>query len=233
MLSKRNWFLTVPIVVLAICRLASASTTTGTMMHLETFAAFKAQYRWVFTLGLALSSAVDVLITISLCMLINTNRSTSPSSLNHLVDSLLLYTLENGAITTIGTILSMICWLTMSENLIFMAMHFAITKLYANSFLVVLNVRYRLRRPEGGGATNEVPLPAVIFNRFRRDRSTANGFGEYTSDRFIVNSPAAQDQTESKLRITVHKDVEVLYESDHLRSYDSRHDTSATRTTPP
>ncbi|TFL03318.1 hypothetical protein BDV98DRAFT_564011 [Pterulicium gracile] len=172
-LSDRNWAWTAPILVLAVLRLASASATTGVMLQVKTFTAFKKDYSWLFTLGLALSSAVDALITTALCLLINTSRSAAPSSLNQLVDSLILYTLENGAITSLGTILSMICWITMSDNLIFMAMHFAITKLYANSFLVTLNVRYQLRRPETTISQGSEPgdsIPAVVFNSRRHPR---------------------------------------------------------------
>ncbi|THV01289.1 hypothetical protein K435DRAFT_836909 [Dendrothele bispora CBS 962.96] len=49
---------------------------------------------------------------------------------------------ENGAITTVAT---MLCWLAM-DNLVFLGLHFVISKLYAGSVLAVLNYRARLRR---------------------------------------------------------------------------------------
>ncbi|KAK7468296.1 hypothetical protein VKT23_002810 [Stygiomarasmius scandens] len=67
------------------------------------------------------------------------------SRLNAVIDSLILYSFENGAITTVATIVSMICWLGM-DNLVFLGLHFAISKLYANSVLAVFNYRVRLRR---------------------------------------------------------------------------------------
>ncbi|TFK63032.1 hypothetical protein BDN72DRAFT_340399 [Pluteus cervinus] len=144
-LSRSNWYITIPILVLAFCRLCSASVTGAEMLRLHTYQAFKAQFRWVFSLGLALSSAADVTITISLCMLLRSSRTRS-LSLNHIIDSLILYTFETGTLTAAATIASMICWLTMNDNLVFMGLHFVIGKLYANSLLATLNSRHELRR---------------------------------------------------------------------------------------
>ncbi|KAK0219257.1 hypothetical protein IW262DRAFT_1559753 [Armillaria fumosa] len=128
--SKRNWFLTCPIVSGPYCCL-----TTSEMLRLKTYSAFKADFRWVFTLGLALSSAVDILITGSLFGLLRTSRSDA-ENLKAVIDSLILYTFETGSLTCAATIIDMICWITMSSNLIFMGLHFVIGKLYANSLLV-------------------------------------------------------------------------------------------------
>ncbi|KAG7439556.1 uncharacterized protein BT62DRAFT_699078 [Guyanagaster necrorhizus] len=169
MLSKRNWFLICPIMILAAFRLASACVTTSEMIRLKTYSTFKEDFRWVFTLGLALSSTVDILITGSLFGLLHTSRSEA-ENLNAVIDSLILYTFETGSLTCAATIIDMICvsppslpslstsraahpdiidsrqWLTMSSNLIFMGVHFVIGKLYANSLLVTLNTRRGLRR---------------------------------------------------------------------------------------
>jgi hypothetical protein len=78
----------------------------------------------------------------------------------------------------------MFFWLFMSHNLIFMGMHFAIGKLYANSLLVTLNTRNAIRRgrvaptTEGetgipvtfltGGDSNQPRKPASApFSHFR------------------------------------------------------------------
>ncbi|KAK0200644.1 hypothetical protein DFS33DRAFT_1363181 [Desarmillaria ectypa] len=171
MLSKRNWFLTCPILILATFRLASACVTTSEMIHLKTFSAFKEDFRWVFTLGLSLSSAVDILITGSLFGLLHTSRSEA-DNLNAIIDSLILYTFETGSLTCAATIIDMICWITMSSNLIFMGLHFVINKLYANSLLVTLNTRRGLRRaqPFSPGISGSA---IILDNRQPRDRRVA------------------------------------------------------------
>jgi hypothetical protein len=76
-----------------------------------------------------------------------------------LVDTLTLYTLENGALTCVATTASLICWLKMNNNLVFLGLHFMITKLYANSLLASLNTRKELtkrqRRNNGSPYENE------------------------------------------------------------------------------
>ncbi|KAF4576770.1 hypothetical protein EYR36_000633 [Pleurotus pulmonarius] len=120
---------------------------------------------WSFTLGLALSSTLDILITGSLCYYLSNSRNPS-SSLNLVIDVLILYAFENGALTTAATIVSMICWLIMPHNLIFMGLHFIISKFYANSLLATLNTRKRLRGTTGRTDSNSHAIPVVLTEDF-------------------------------------------------------------------
>jgi hypothetical protein len=145
MLSKRNYILTIPIVVLAILRLVSACVTTSFMLRLGTFTTFKADVKFIFTTGLALSTSVDVIITASLFVLLQSSR-TGAATLDAVIDTLIRYTFETSTLTCAGTIASMLCWIIIPNNLIFMGLHFVIGKLYANSLLVTLNTRESIRR---------------------------------------------------------------------------------------
>jgi hypothetical protein len=151
MLSKHNYYLTAPIVVLAILRLTSACVTTSFMLHLHTFQRFKHDVRFIFTTGLALSTTVDVLITASLFFLLQTSR-TGGATLDTVIDTLIRYTFETSSLTCAGTIASMLCWLIIPNNLIFFGLHFVIGKLYANSLLVTLNTRETIRRARSHGS---------------------------------------------------------------------------------
>ncbi|KZP15373.1 hypothetical protein FIBSPDRAFT_1048168 [Athelia psychrophila] len=143
-LSKRNYFAMVPIAFLAVCRLAAACVTTSEMIRIGNLPEFVKQFSWVFTTGLALSSAVDVLIAGFLCYSLQNSRSSS-SSMDHVINLLILYTFENGALTCAATVVSMICWLVMPDNRIFLGIHFVIVKIYANSLLATLNSRKKLQ----------------------------------------------------------------------------------------
>ncbi|TFK31792.1 hypothetical protein BDQ12DRAFT_739779 [Crucibulum laeve] len=192
--SKANWFLTVPIVTLAILRLV----TTEEMITLHSFSAFKQRIRWIFTLGLALSSAVDILITGSLFFLLQTSRTGTPN-LNVIIDSLIRYAFETGSLTCAGTVISMILWLAMPSNLIFMGLHFVIGKLYANSLLVTLNTRQTLRRARSQTSGDHV-VP-VHYLDTRRNR-TPDRLSTDPSD-MTSNSSKAQ-----KLEISVERSVQ-------------------------
>ncbi|KAF8079390.1 hypothetical protein FPV67DRAFT_1692306 [Lyophyllum atratum] len=157
LLSKRNWYLAGPIILLATLRLASATATSVELIRLRTFPAFKDRFGWLFSTGLALSCAIDIIITLCMSVLLQRSRARS-LSLDHIIDSLILYTFETGSLTCFGTTVSMICWLAMSGNLVFMALHLIVAKLYANSLLASLNTRQELRhRPR----TTDTPLNYV------------------------------------------------------------------------
>ncbi|KAF9449708.1 hypothetical protein P691DRAFT_537013 [Macrolepiota fuliginosa MF-IS2] len=160
MLSRQNWFLVVPIAFLALCRLVSAIATTAEMLKQGSFHDFRSHFHWLFTLGLALSTVVDILTTGSLFFLLKINQK-SNFGLNPVIDTLILYAFETGFFTTAGTIVSMICWLGMSTNLIFMGLHFVIAKSYATSLLVTLNTRHNLRRAAPNATGN--PHGVVAF----------------------------------------------------------------------
>ncbi|KAI0756065.1 hypothetical protein C8Q80DRAFT_1126243 [Daedaleopsis nitida] len=145
-LSGCSWWLTSPILLLAVGRLAAALVSTSEMIGLRSYEAFVDQVGWVFTMGLSLSTTVDVLITVSLIALLQRSRTGFSTVTDHLIDIVTLYTFETGLVTSITTAVSLICWLTMPRNLIFLALHFSISKLYATSTLATLNARKSLRR---------------------------------------------------------------------------------------
>lgn len=157
--SRGNWWITGPIVFLAIARLVSAAMTTVNMIRLQKFSAFMIPFpRAMFTTGLSLTAAVDVLITGWLCyFLVEIRTRISPGSamMIRMVDTLTLYTLENGSLTCFAAIASLICWLLMPHNLIFMGLHFVISKLYANSLLASLNMRRQIWQIQGGLDTDD------------------------------------------------------------------------------
>ncbi|KAJ3495967.1 hypothetical protein NLJ89_g10549 [Agrocybe chaxingu] len=121
------------------------------------------QRQWSFTTGLSLSSLLDVLITSLMMYLLKRNHKAN-SSMNHVLDKLMLYAFENGALTCAATVTSLVCWLTMHTNLIFMGLHFVISKLYANSLLATLNKRKKLK---GGHLThNSVSVERNLAGMF-------------------------------------------------------------------
>ncbi|KAF7981353.1 hypothetical protein HWV62_33809 [Athelia sp. TMB] len=101
-LSKRNYYIMIPVALLAGLRLIAACVTTAEMIILGNFPAFVTHFKWVFTIGLALSSAVDILIAIFLCYSLQNSRSAS-SSMDHVINLLILYTFENGALTWLNS----------------------------------------------------------------------------------------------------------------------------------
>ncbi|KAJ3489763.1 hypothetical protein NLI96_g1912 [Meripilus lineatus] len=194
--SKNNLWITLPIILLATLRVAFALVTTAQMLRLKSYSNFTADFNWVITMGLSMASAVDVLIAVAICWFLNSSR-TGFSSMDGIIDSITLYTVENGMLTCLTTLISLICWVTMPHNLVFLGLHFAISKLYANAFLATLNARKVLRgRSQGSSDRGDHAMPVLFpenYSRYSR--------GPYSSRRDV-------DPISTKVQINVEKTIE-------------------------
>ncbi|KAI0077460.1 hypothetical protein K474DRAFT_1707336 [Panus rudis PR-1116 ss-1] len=187
-LSRGKWLLTMPIATLAMFRLACALVTTAKMIQLKMYSLFVQHFAWIFTMGLALSAAVDVLIALALCWYLNKSR-TGFSSMDTIIDSITLYTIESGMATCVMTIVSLICWLSMPHNLIFLGLHFAISKLYANAFMATY----------ASNDTSEHAMPVLFPSR-------AHGF----TSRHEVDPISTKVQI--SVEKTIHREMEAVDE---------------------
>ncbi|KAJ7657008.1 hypothetical protein DFH06DRAFT_1473511 [Mycena polygramma] len=214
LLSKRNWLMVAPVVILALVRLGSASVSTSEMFRYKSFELFKLHARWIFTLGLSVSSAVDIVITGLLFYLFQSNRPDA-GHLKHVLDKLKLYAFETGSLTCIGTIVSMICWVAMSQNLIFLGLHFVIGKLYANSLLVTLNTRQNIRR---AGTSSSGERGAVLYleshPRSVHPRKSSAPFG-------VPSTPARQSLIDEYNPGTSPKELQINVETTTSIQYDA------------
>ncbi|KAI0652746.1 hypothetical protein C8Q79DRAFT_118910 [Trametes meyenii] len=166
-LSRQNLYVTIPLVTLALVRLVSALISTAEMIRLKSFSQFVDQYAYVFTIGLSTAASTDIFIAGGLCYFLRRGRS-GFTGMDKIVDAITLYTIENGMLTCITTIVSLVCWVTMSTNLIFLGLHLAISKLYANSLLATLNARKSLLNKSQGSSDRDHPLPVIFPDSFGR-----------------------------------------------------------------
>ncbi|KAG1757765.1 hypothetical protein EDB19DRAFT_64055 [Suillus lakei] len=162
-LQKKRLGVVIPIVTLAFFRLVAASVSMGEMIRLRSYAAF-VQHPfpcWIFTLGLSLSVFVDIMITAFLCYFLRQNHTMVTSTMR-IIDILTLWTIRNGLMTSAAAIASLICWLAMPNNRIFLGLHFFVAKLYANSLLATLNARQHIRNGKQYNSSGDRPLPIVL-----------------------------------------------------------------------
>ncbi|KAI0819008.1 hypothetical protein BC629DRAFT_1588321 [Irpex lacteus] len=198
-LSKGNKWITSIIVVLAFLRMLCSFCMVIPMSRLHTWTRFHELASWSFTTGLIISACVDFLIASSLVYYLNKNR-TGFAKMDYVIDTIVLYSIENGVLTSITVVVTFICWLTMPNNFIFLAMHFVIAKMYANSLLSTLNARKhivaRSDRSEGNWQDHNIRLPSLF---------TGEGFhrGRDTTKRISTMRPAES----ATLQINVEKSV--------------------------
>ncbi|KAI8980616.1 hypothetical protein BD414DRAFT_579485 [Trametes punicea] len=196
-LSRQNWYITGALVALALVRLVSALVSTSEMIRLHSYAQFVAKYDYVFTIGLSTAASLDILIAGGLCYLLRRGR-TGFTGMDKIIDAITLYTIENGMLTCVTTVVSLICWVSMPTNLIFLGLHFAISKLYANSLLATLNARKSLLNKSQESSDRDHPLP-ILF---------PDGFGRRTDFRSHWSHQRSQGGTGTRLEVSVQKTVE-------------------------
>ncbi|KAG2154658.1 hypothetical protein DEU56DRAFT_373722 [Suillus clintonianus] len=133
------------------------------MIRLRSYAAFFENPFpfWIFTLGISLSVFVDIMITAFMCYFLRKNRSMVTSTMR-IIDTLTVWTIRNGSVTSVAAVAALICWLTMPENRIFLGLHFVIAKLYAISLLATLNARQHTRNGKQNNFSSGYPLPIVF-----------------------------------------------------------------------
>ncbi|KAJ7707066.1 hypothetical protein B0H16DRAFT_1901427 [Mycena metata] len=109
------------------------------------------------TLWLAGSAACDMLITLSLVWVFSRQKKkTNFSRTSGIINRLIRYSVETGAVTTIGAVIEVTLWLTSRQWNIHFIFFLVIGKLYSNMLMATLNARAPMFRNEngGGGSSN-------------------------------------------------------------------------------
>ncbi|KAI0275244.1 hypothetical protein BC834DRAFT_965656 [Gloeopeniophorella convolvens] len=147
-LSQGNWWITVPTIICLVTRLGLAIATGVEMSILQSFTLYGNRFRGLLTAALGLSAATDVIITAGLCYYLrHLNRGLYRT--RKMLSTIVSFADNNGALTCIVALASLICWVVMPNNLVYLGFHFTIGKFYSNSFLATLNMRDYIKRSAG------------------------------------------------------------------------------------
>ncbi|KAJ3487582.1 hypothetical protein NLI96_g3425 [Meripilus lineatus] len=98
--------------------------------------------------GLALSAVMDLLIAFTLIYFLSRQRSGFKHT-DHIVQRLMAYSVNTGAITMICQILVIVVFVAEMNSLSFAGLYLMASKLYANSLLGALNARHILQDKQG------------------------------------------------------------------------------------
>ncbi|KAJ7164336.1 hypothetical protein C8R46DRAFT_1099317 [Mycena filopes] len=225
--SGKNWFITGPIICLACARLLAAVVATIEMLHLGHWDAFAKPYpRFLFTTGLSLSAGTDFIITVCLCFYLRRIRKLSASSvMKGVLDTLTLYTLENGLLTCLTTVAALVFWLHVPQSTVSLSLHFVIGKLYPNSLLVLLNTRKELREMHSGDQGIHFDSSDHLANYYTHFPHRAPVMGYTTPSPFITTAPPPVYGYRPSFKM--HRKVEVRVERTVHRQSVARSETSS------
>ncbi|KAG2052618.1 hypothetical protein BDR06DRAFT_1009251 [Suillus hirtellus] len=220
---KKKLTVAIPIVALAFARLIMASITNTEMLRLKSYSIFfqrnssstsggqllsidiPIEFSWVFTFGLILSAFVDIMITAFLCYFLRKNRPSFTDTMR-IIDTLTFWTIQNGSITCAATIATLVCWMTMPSNRIFLGLHFVVAKLYANSFLATLNARKQIWNGKQYNPSSNRPMPVVFLGDSEHEPDSS--ISQQESLRIKTLQPKAVHHRGEAIQVNIEQNVE-------------------------
>ncbi|KAJ7213288.1 hypothetical protein C8J57DRAFT_1538836 [Mycena rebaudengoi] len=132
------WFLSF-LRMLSLVAVCAATITTPFIPE------FKAKWDWLVLASIGISTTVDVVVAVALCVLLWQRRNRSGvQSTRQTIDSLMAWTINTGLITSAASIMMLIFFVTMA-NFAWLTMLLIIPRLFANSMLASLNSRSKHR----------------------------------------------------------------------------------------
>ncbi|EGN93830.1 hypothetical protein SERLA73DRAFT_188940 [Serpula lacrymans var. lacrymans S7.3] len=141
--SYRNWFLTGSLVLLTLAQMGLAIAYTIRGFQITTLLDLTG-LRVVGSLALGFGVATDMSIAAALCYYLQGMRSGYSGS-DSLVNTLTIYAVNTGVLTSACSIVTLILYDCMTDNFIFMCFYFVLSKLYAISFMATMNTRKAIR----------------------------------------------------------------------------------------
>lgn len=185
-LSKGNWWLTTTIAASAAAAFAGSIVfsiksflVVGDVFHLS-------QISWIMYMSLGAGVCTDCIVAIALCILLQRIR-TRYSNTRSMVRTLMLYGINSGALTSLCEIACLVAYITMPDNLIFIALFFVLPKLGLNALLATLNARLDLRRTcqhnlsTSGQSMKPLLSPSIRYSSKTEPGSPRNFSGRYLS----------------------------------------------------
>ncbi|KJA13398.1 hypothetical protein HYPSUDRAFT_209581 [Hypholoma sublateritium FD-334 SS-4] len=143
-LSKGNLYLTGWIAVVSFAQfIIGIVFTVKTQVHGKSFEQIS-KLKNLFYLQFCVSTASDLSVTVILSWLLYQSR-TGYTRTDSVIRILMAYTVNTGCVIAIVATASMISFITMPGNFIFLAFYLLVSKLYLNSYLATLNAREMLR----------------------------------------------------------------------------------------
>lgn len=169
-LSEKNWVLTGAIVFLSMFQLAFGNAFMWHTNRTQFFENAGSKTN-EFLMGgyLCGDIACDIVISVSMCYYLHKSR-TGFKGTNSMINMLITYTIRTCLLTTIFTVGCLVTFIVFPQTMIYCALYFIACRLYANSFLSILNSRESIAekgRPQG---SNLISLGSLRFG----DSNTAN-----------------------------------------------------------
>ncbi|KAI0631856.1 hypothetical protein C8Q77DRAFT_1159589 [Trametes polyzona] len=177
-------------VVFAVVAFGFATAESVKAVKVVTIERFN-NYKWIDCAAAACAVVSDGLTTIMLIVILRQSR-TGFKQTDHILDRLILYTVNTGLLTTIFNILAVIFASVYRDKLIDAAIVIIDAKIYSNSLLAVLNNRRSLTSPCG---TSEAGISVRGFAETSTENSSKGITTQATASRLWTSQDSVGCET--------------------------------------
>ncbi|KAJ7748703.1 hypothetical protein B0H16DRAFT_1888428 [Mycena metata] len=125
---------------------------------------------WLIEAVIVVGAVLDVLLAVSLCYYLRSWRHGGFRRMSKMVNQIMTWTIQTGIVTTTGALALLVTFMTMKDNLIYLAFFFLMAKLFSNSLLFSFVANFLLV------ASLMCSTPARLNSRERFARIFAEGF---------------------------------------------------------
>ncbi|KAL7280594.1 hypothetical protein ACG7TL_005529 [Trametes sanguinea] len=168
--SRHNVPVTMLIMLGTVAQLAAAFVFTVKAFHIPSLATV-GSLKLVGSIALGLGMATDVITAAALCYFLR-GLKTGYHRDDSIVNTLTLYAINTGVITSAISLSTLILYDLMPTNFIFMAFYFVLSKVYANSFFAALNTRRSVRGRGTEGDHTTVPTFLMVGQTTKQEVHT-------------------------------------------------------------
>ncbi|KAJ7916165.1 hypothetical protein B0H13DRAFT_1871419 [Mycena leptocephala] len=113
---SKKLYITLIIWTMSFLRLLGTVVAFVVALRMIILARFEAQWGWLLTVTWSVSTANDLAITVTLVVLLRSQRTSMYKRTTALVDKLITWTIETGLLTSAAGIVMLVCFVTMKQN---------------------------------------------------------------------------------------------------------------------
>jgi len=190
----------------AVCTAAALARGAGSLVLgsraivSKTIVEYRTNWQWLITTLLASGASIDVIIAASMLYFLLSKRNKGLATVSKLIDRLVGYTIRTGLLTSIGALTMITVFRLMPENLVWVAIHATLAKLYSISLLSALNERHSLRTTIMSGSTSGEIVPPRSRKQGTNTRTITIAMRTTTDVDIEDDAASSIDNTKSRAR---------------------------------
>ncbi|KDR72696.1 hypothetical protein GALMADRAFT_126319 [Galerina marginata CBS 339.88] len=160
----------------------------------STLVGYNIKYKTWISVTFILGASIDVTIAASMLYYLLRKRSIAMKRLTRIIDRLITYTIRSGLVTSMSAVILTICYRSMNNNFIWMAVYTFLAKLYSNSLLSALNSRQEIRNDANRMSVVNFPTDLNLSG----DSSVPSSYGQHA---MVLRDKAPMDAFKMEERV--------------------------------